>query len=324
MEQDGCARRACIADEPSVAWQIERVSFTTPNQIRRSRWLYAPGRCVKARSGVFLRMASLSKLEVARCRSYATQMAEERYGLFLDEQDFFEIEKRIAEGGEGCILLRADHRGVDRWVYALEHAEQWLPVVYDRTIGCVTTFLPRGVLSRYLNVIDPQAPRAGAESDGRGGAVTVKSRMPEVRDANDPRVGNTVRGIKARLPALPDSPGSDSTVTEGEEYLIALAKRRAAVESIRRELPKKHPSRDFLNDEICRIAVAGKEARGAILAARAKRDGLDAGIEDPHDPIAIMMAAVATIKSMGTRLGWEVTEQERATLKAIQYFLETR
>lgn len=240
-------------------------------------------------------MNAPARIKAGCNRSHARRRAAERYGLDLSAESLAAIEATIRGGGPHAVLLRPDHRGKDRGLYAVRLDGAWLPAVFDRATDSLVTFLPARELEHYRHVFEPRPAR----------------RPPGVVAASPPEA----------LPPEPDEPPEGAGVAEIAAVLAAVVARIEAAEGMLASLPRPHHLRRELGREIARL----NQRRGRLRRARhvALQSALIADPGTPADPTALLWAARGLIIALADRLDWEgITPEQRDLLGAISAFVD--
>lgn len=74
-------------------------------------------------------------------RKHATKRAAQRFGLNLTVEDHAEICRKIRENSTATARC-LERLTTSRSLWLVLHGEQWLPVVYSRSMRCIVTVLP--------------------------------------------------------------------------------------------------------------------------------------------------------------------------------------
>ena len=78
---------------------------------------------------------------------HATRRAAERFGLKLDTRTLAAWRAKITS--EAPDAVRLSNPGTVLPLYAIWHAGEWIPVIYDHQAEAVVTVLPKSILRQH-------------------------------------------------------------------------------------------------------------------------------------------------------------------------------
>lgn len=232
-------------------------------------------------------------------RVHAARRAEERYGLTLSADDIGEIEDRVRAGGAGVVPIRPDHQRKSRTIFAVERDGTWLAVAFDLATDSVITFLPPLALDQYRNVLAPK-PEAAPAPPPRTPFVPIVTGFVPVADP------------LSMLPPAPGALGSDATIEDMDEAVVAIEARHEAIVGALRGFPKGHYLRRVLVAEDERIGKARK-------AIKARRHQLHTLLSEKlagtrGGPEGALASLLGAFRAVAGRYGWDhLTEEEKAS-----------
>lgn len=255
---------------------------------------------------------SPAEFKAACNRVHAMRRASERFGLDFDAASFAEFESIVRAGAsEICRPLKPDYHE-HRTLYGVQLGGKWYPVVFDDATDSIVTFPPERALWPYYAVLMPVVPAvpSPALSEATKALLATGSSVPFV----DP-----LTNCVAEIPALPESP----TIAEITAAMKAARVRKAAIMLKIKELPKADWRRQHLNKEHDRLNAFTRNLKAKRIDLHNQINS--AMVEIPEvindDPLSLLLAAYGAIHSMGERLGWDITDSERAVQNAVQVYL---
>jgi hypothetical protein len=240
------------------------------------------------------RMSVSPSIFKAACnRSHARKRGMERYGLSGEAVAEIEARVRYSEGGPDVIMLRPDHRGKDRALFAVRWEDRWVLPVFDMATDSIVTFVPPRDVANYAHVLG-----IGDEDE------TEPEAEPEGARPFDPM---------AELPPLPAPLPADATPGDHDWALSMVVRRQSEVQRrIKHYTRRSDWRRDVLGSELEYVERLRGELRKARHAASVRLEPTTVPVFSPDSPedVDLLLGIVAAMREAFRAVGWDAVSEE--------------
>jgi hypothetical protein len=250
-----------------------------------------------------------ARLKAACNRAHARRRAAERYGMDLARADIDAIEAAIRDGDPAAVPLGYAHRKKARLLFGLRRAGRWYPVVFDAATDSIITFLSERALDPYRAKLEAVTPAPAPPAPPGPPVGTILGRVELAPKRTVPP------GVAATIAALPPLPAPGDLTDAAYESAHA---RVEAIQAALGQTVKGEPGRGALLDAWAAAKAAVRSLRTRRHEVLGRRSAEAVGAANLGDHGALLAGAYGAMRSMGLRLGWAITAEERAAMNAIQ------